>query len=75
MELENISYQSLTNWTISENFWSQENTNYVGEYFDKLDLESLEEEITGGQASSEDGNNNLKKYKQKLELDKVINHD
>ena len=62
METENISLDSLSNWSISQSFWSQENTNYVGEYFDKLDLESLEEEVTGGQASSEDGNNNLTKY-------------
>ena len=61
METENISYDSLSNWSISQSFWSLENTNYVGEYFDKLDLESLEDEITGDQASSEDGNNNLTK--------------
>ena len=61
METQNISYDSLSNWNISQSFWSQENTNYVGEYFDKLDLESLEEELTGDQASSEDGNNNLRK--------------
>ena len=61
METGNISYDSLSNWNISQSFWSQENTNYVGEYFDKLDLESLEEELTGDQASSEDGNNNLSK--------------
>ena len=60
METENISYDSLSNWSISQSFWSLENTNYVGEYFDKLDLESHEEEITGDPASSEDGNNNLK---------------
>ena len=61
METENISYDSLSNWSISQSFWSLENTNYVGEYFDKLDLESLEDEVTGDQASSEDGNNNLTK--------------
>ena len=61
METENISLDSLSNWSISQSFWSLENTNYVGEYFDKLDLESLEDEVTGDQASSEDGNNNLTK--------------
>ena len=67
METENISYDSLSNWSISQSFWSQENTNYVGEYFDKLDLESLEKKVTGGEASSEDGNNNLTKSTFKLE--------
>ena len=67
METENISYDSLSNWSISQSFWSQENTNYVGEYFDKLDLESLEKEVAGDQASSEDGNNNLTKSTFKLE--------
>ena len=62
MQTENISHELLTNCSILEKFWSQENTNDVEEYFHNLYLESpgTIEDFQNDEKLSQDGNNNIK---------------